>query len=71
MLAGGLWAGPVHRPLLVPCGKPLVARLKAPTVSHPHGLRKAHVSHKGGTGDPQMLQNPQLLADHRPLNSMV
>ena len=49
MLAGGLWAGPVHKASLVPCGKPLVARLKAPTVSHPRGLPKAWVSHKGGT----------------------
>ena len=49
MLAGGLWAGPVHKPSLVPCGKPLVARLKAPTVSHSRGLPKAWVSHKGGT----------------------
>jgi hypothetical protein len=60
MLAGGLWAGPVHKPSLVPCGKPLVARLKAPTVSHSRGLPKAWVSHKGGTDDVALEQLPDL-----------
>ena len=73
MLAGGLWAGPVHKPSLVPCGKPLVARLKAPTVSHSRGLPKAWVSHKGGTdaqGGPGHVAPPEL-ADLHPAIALL
>ena len=72
MLAGGLWAGPVHKASLVPCGKPLVARLKAPTVSHPRGLPKAWVSHKEGTdGGKRCLTPCPVSVDHKEVPSAV